>query len=159
MRGRKPTPIKLRPILGQPIAGAPLSASSGGVGDAPEFLTPAQATVWREIVATAPHGLLQPCDRLLLENVCVQTVKVRKLAAMIERKGSVQRDRSHGGMERTAAWVKAHRAEAALLAKFCTALGLTPLSRSGIYLAPAPDERNEFSRLLDSYGPPARPLS
>jgi phage terminase small subunit len=85
----------------------------------------------------------------VLESVCVHTVLARKLAACIERKGFLQCDRVHGGLERTAPWVKALRSETALLLQLHAALGITPMARSAIYIPPVTGPKSELEVLLD----------
>jgi hypothetical protein len=88
----------------------------------------------------------------MLEMLVVHLRRWRKTSAAIRRAGLLQRDGDRrGGPPRISALVKLARGEAVLIAQLCSALGLTAVSRSGIYLPPPPHEPTEFEKLMDSY--------
>jgi phage terminase small subunit len=43
---------------------------SGPLGDPPDFLTPPQVAIWKELEALAPPGVLTNADRIMLEMLC-----------------------------------------------------------------------------------------
>ena len=51
--------------------------------DPPRHLEPAQATVWREIVATMPEGYFYYASLILLESLCWGIVELRFLDRLI----------------------------------------------------------------------------
>jgi len=83
----------------------------------------------------------------MLEMLCTHMVRWRKANAAVRRYGLLQRDGDRrGGPQRIHSLVKLARGEAVLIAHLCTALGLTVVSRSGIYLPPEPVEQSEEER-------------
>lgn len=100
---------RLKLLLGKKVPGGTFLPPGGGPGEPPSHLTAAQREVWLELVVRLPPGMLQACDVLAFESLCVNVVIERALRAMIEKKGPLQKDRVHGGQARQAAWLKAHR--------------------------------------------------
>ena len=125
MRGRKQNTPQLRMILRQ------FERPAEGPGAPPHNLSEAECAVWVEVTSAVAH--LTAGDRLALEDLCVFTVLKRELAADVRKKGRTQRDRSHGGMERPSASVKALRAVSSLLRQLRADLALTTSSRAGLY--------------------------
>jgi hypothetical protein len=54
----------------------------GSLGKAPRHLDAAHQKIWREIVSTAPNGLLGSCDAIVLESVVRLTWKMRNNSSL-----------------------------------------------------------------------------
>jgi hypothetical protein len=85
----------------------------------------------------------------MLEMLVVHVLRWRAANAAIRRSGLLQKDGDRrGGPRRINALVKLARGEAVLIAQLCSALGLSAISRSGIYIPPPPHEPTELERLM-----------
>jgi phage terminase small subunit len=104
------------------------------------------------IVMRAPPGLLQPADSIALEMLAVSTVRWRKAEAQVAKRGALQCDTDRRGkLQRVAPWAKVAATELRLVLDLSRSLGLTPLARSSVRVAPvAREARSEFERLLDA---------
>ena len=70
---------------------------------------------------------------------------------MCDAKGLISHDVRHKRTARVAPWERIERARARQVATLAGMLGLTPISRSGLYIPAPPHEPSEFEKLLDSY--------
>jgi hypothetical protein len=85
----------------------------------------------------------------MLELLTTHRQRWRETRAEIRKAGLLQKDGDRrGGPQRTHALVKLARAEAVLIAKLCTSLGLTVTARNGIWIEPEPHEPSELERLM-----------
>jgi phage terminase small subunit len=144
----------LRLLTGQGIPGEAPAASFAGPGDPPAYFNKSEQALWQTIVGRVPRGLLTPADAGMCEMLVVHTLRWRRTNAAIRRCGLLQRDGDRrGGPQRISALVKLARAEAVLIAQLSSALGLTAVSRSGIYLPPERTEPlSELERLMSGPG-------
>jgi phage terminase small subunit len=140
----------LRLMSGQGIPGVTPAASFAGPGDPPPYFNQAEQTLWQTIASRVPRGLLTPADAGMLEMLVVHVLRWRRTNAAVRRCGLLQKDGDRrGGPQRISALVKLARGEAVLIALLSSALGLTAVSRSGIYLPPERTEpMSEFEKLL-----------
>ncbi|MFO1075946.1 MAG: hypothetical protein U1E17_25225 [Geminicoccaceae bacterium] len=123
MRGRKPLPVALKLVTGNP-GKRPLNLTeprSGELKGPPRHLTEAERSAWRELVRAAPPHVLQQGDRFILETTARLLVRLR------------------GEVAPSNTSVTAFKA---LLSE----LGLTPSSRSRLSVAP-PVPVNPFKDL------------
>ena len=66
--GRRPKPNVIKLVTGNPGRRKLKPEPKAGVlGPPPTHLTPEQQTIWQELVASAPHGVLTAADAMLLE--------------------------------------------------------------------------------------------
>ena len=134
-------------IVGGRIPGVSPAPSYVGPGEPPPHFNQAEKALWYTLGSRVPKGLLTPADSAMLEMLCTHMVRWRKANAAVRRYGLLQRDGDRrGGPQRIHSLVKLARGEAVLIAHLCTALGLTVVSRSGIYLPPEPVEQSEEER-------------
>ncbi|MDA9982486.1 hypothetical protein N9H39_07065 [Gammaproteobacteria bacterium] len=88
------------------------------VGRAPAHLTADQKQAWREIVKSAPPGVLQKSDRIAVESVAMLLTQIRA--------GDTQ------------------AAKVALLTMMLNKMGMTPTGRNSVSI-PAPETKNPFA--------------
>jgi len=138
-------------IVGGRIPGVSPAASYVGPGEPPEYFNQAEQALWHLLAARVPRGLLTMADSAMLEMLVIHLVRWRKANAAVRRYGLLQRDGDRrGGPQRIHSLVKLARGEAVLIAHLCGALGLTVVSRSGIYLPPEPTEKTDEERQFES---------
>jgi P27 family predicted phage terminase small subunit len=147
MRGRKPRPPYLKALAGQRTGVQPQSFES--VGEPPAGMTAARKAIWWEVVGAAPLGLLTRADRGTLELYVVAFDRWMQAVAMGDKKGFTSQDVRHKHTARVAPWERIERSRCAQVATLAGMLGLTPMSRSGLYLPPPPaDEPSELEKML-----------
>lgn len=123
MRGRKPLPVALKLVNGNPGKRRLNLAEprAGALKGPPKHLTEAERAAWRELVRAAPANVLKDSDRFVLETTARLMVRLRGEASPSNTS------------------VTAFKA---LLSE----LGLTPSSRSRLSVAP-PVPVNPFKDL------------
>lgn len=145
MRGRRPTPTKLKVLLGEPNLGRVNyreAVPATNIADAPAWFTDAQRATWIVVVASAPRGLLKQLDRGLLESWVLVDDICRRAALDLARQRSL--------------YTKKARTCLAIIKQFTTIkrtlaaeLGFSPLARPRIAVTPEPDaQSSEFEKLL-----------
>ena len=88
-------------------------ACPAGIGDPPVHLSVARKNIWREVVAQLPERHLQSADRFLLEIVTHLMSRLRNRKTLITK------------------------GEEALLMHALSKLGLTPVDRQKVHIAPS----------------------
>ena len=148
--GRKPTPISLKTLRGNP-GRRPLNhrepRPAVGVPDPPGWLSPAAREAWQDVVAVfGPLRVLTQADRVLLELVTVTYVRWRDAEATIDCEGSVF-ETSTGYKTPHPAVAIAAKARLALR-QLLAEIGGTPSSRPSLQAAVAtpPADDDPFAK-------------
>jgi len=149
MRGRQPRSPYLKALAGQVTGVQPVSIHPAG--EPPAHFSAVRKAIWWETLQCAPAGLITRADRGVLELYVVTYDRWRQAVVLCDKKGPITQDVRHKHTARLAPWARLERALCTQVAELAGRLGLTPISRSGIYIPPPREARTEFEKLLDSY--------
>ena len=131
--GRPPTPLHLRKLRGNP-SGKPLDLpeqvpSRGHLGEAPDWFDEDQRSVWKDLQAAAPYGLLTLGDMPLVAAYSVAVALHRQaVIAMRESGGAVIRTKDGNLVQ--SPWLAIQNRQALIALKCASEMGLTPVSRA-----------------------------
>jgi len=145
-RGRKPTPTRLKLLLGNP-GGRPLNAleprPAAAVPARPPHLAGEAAAEWDRITRElAALGLVTEVDRAALAAYCTCWARWVKAEETISRSGEVLK--GENGVYQNP-WLAIANRCLELLHKFGAEFGLTPSSRTRVRApAPARDDLDQF---------------
>jgi hypothetical protein len=120
---------------------------SSGVGVPPAAMTAEQKLCWRELARNSLPGVLTKSDRHLIETAARLTARMRE--PVIPPPPVLE------GMTQPVQRVRDPAADMALLIRCLSLLGMTPVDRSKISIAPA--KREPKSGWDELGGPPANP--
>jgi len=146
MRGRQPRSPYLKALDGQYTGERP--QSPGGIGPPPEDLTPVRKAIWEEVAAVAAPGLLTRMDRWMFKAYVVACDLWMQAVRMCDAKGLISHDVRHKRTARVAPWERIERSRARQVATLAGMLGLTPMSRSGLYIPPPAHKPSGIERYL-----------
>ena len=148
-RGRKPRPVELRIIEGNPgrrPLPTPLKVASGPP-EPPDHLDAIALEEWHRIIAElqALNMITRP-DRAALAGYCTAygryvtaERRLRETGAMIIR--------SNNGSLAQSPWVVISNRSLELMHKYLTEFGMTPASRTRLAAVPVADDKNAFALL------------
>ena len=150
MKGRKPTPLNLRVITGNPgkrRLPAPIQLEAG-VGPPPDYLDETAQQEWRRVVAElAPSRIVMRPDRAALECYCTAYSTKRMADEHIGRLGGALLMRTASGIFVQNPWVGIRNRAMEIMHKFISEFGMTPVSRARVS-AGAPDPgNNPFAKI------------
>ena len=157
MKGRKPKPLALKLIDGNP-GKRPLNldipSPVPGIPSCPSFLSGEAKREWRRISKELESvGLLTLVDRAALAGYCQAYARWRAAEELVAQEGLVYEYTNKNGstniVEHPA--VKIARESMMLLKAFCAEFGLTPSSRTRINL-PRPKEKDPFDEFIGAGG-------
>src|ERR1700688_4587193 len=99
MKGRKPTPLSLRVLRGNPSKrklpkDTPMP--EGDLNHPPEWMSRSQKSGWRYAIKHAPNGLLKRLDRSALVTFIVAESLHREAAEAIEKFGMLMKTPNTG---------------------------------------------------------------
>jgi P27 family predicted phage terminase small subunit len=143
-RGRRPTPIALRVLRGnpgrRPIAQGPVAPATGAV--VPKWLSREAKIEWQRLAPELERlGLLTVIDQAVLAAACETWADVAWATREIRRCGRVVTAPNGTVMAHPA--VAIQRGAMKELRAFATEFGLTPSSRSGLRWIGTPDEADD----------------
>lgn len=149
MRGRRPKPILLKVLSGNP-GGRRLnkSALSGwpALRDPPDWLNADERAIWHEIVEDAPSGLFKSVDGGVLAVLACSIACCRALEVQLRGQPWTV-PTGYDGSCKANPLVGILRKERQIIIKFCAELGLTPAARSRLRITPdAPPRNSPFRR-------------
>lgn len=150
MRGRKPTPLHLRVIEGNPQrrplpkAKAPARGADQGPR-MPKGTRKEIAAIWRRMVRSIPHGLLRPVDSEMLFQWCLS----RFLFEEAERKlaASSMLIKTPNGMPAQSPYLSIINRQQEIMKSLASELGFTPVARARMGVedgAPADDDDDGY---------------
>lgn len=122
---------------------------------APLHLSPAAADAWRQIIRTAPAGLLGEADALAVESLAVAVAAHREASRLVAVEGVL----SAGSMGQPvmSGALRAMLGASMVIAKLCADLGMSPQAR--LRLADAmPDPADKPADALDPWAQFMQPL-
>lgn len=147
MRGRKPRPLELRVIEGNP-GKRPLPAPVAvppGLPDPPPHLDDAAVAEWIRIVADlGVAGLITRPDRAALAAYCCAYSRWIFAEQKITTFGHIVRHPS-GKLMQTP-WLAISNQAMLLMHKFLTEFGMTPVSRARVAAPAGDDTKNPFAQ-------------
>lgn len=149
MRGRRPKPVLLKVLSGNP-GGRKLnkSALSGwpALGDPPAWLAEDERAVWYEIIEDAPSGLFKAVDGGVLAALACSIACCRALEVQLRGQPWTVPTGYDGSCKANPLVGIIHK-ERQTIIKFCAELGLTPAARSRLRITPdAPARNSPFQR-------------
>jgi P27 family predicted phage terminase small subunit len=148
MRGRKPTPIALRLINGNP-SGRPLPRADMPAGaellEPPGYLGELEKSIWKHAIDHAPRGLLRNIDGRLFLIWVNAAAQYENAAKKVEEFGQVIKGTK--GIPIQSPYLSIMNRQAELMMKATGELGFSPTSRTRITLAGAGAEKaqNRFA--------------
>lgn len=132
-RGPSPKPTHLRLLEGN-AGKRPINENepqpTGAIGEPPDHLSDEARSLWREIAAHAPPGMLTRVDRSALAAFCVAWHLHKKGLEQLEEEGEVVKSALGSPMRNP--WVIIVNQQAQILAQFSSKFGLTPGDRAGL---------------------------
>jgi P27 family predicted phage terminase small subunit len=157
MRGRKPKPVELKIIEGNP-GKRPLNldapAPKQAVPACPSFLSPEGKKEWRRVSKELLSvGLLTIVDRAALAGYCQAYSRWKEAEEAIQEHGLTYEYTNKNGSTNVVARpeVSIARECLMLIKAFCAEFGLTPSSRSRLTVPK--NEKDEFEDFLGSGAP------
>lgn len=153
MRGRKPTPLHLRLVEGNPQrrpipkAKAPPRGADQGPR-MPKGTRKEVAAIWRRMVRSIPHGLLISVDGEMLYQWCL----ARSLFEEAERKlaASSMLIKTPNGMPAQSPYLSIINRQQEIMKSLASELGFTPVARARLGVEDgSPAEEEEGSGYLD----------
>jgi P27 family predicted phage terminase small subunit len=146
MRGRKPKPIYLKLLAGNP-GKRPINthapAPPGELFEAPDWLSESQRAGWAYAIAYSPPGLLRMLDRSLLVVWVVAEDLHRQALAEVGKLGLVVKTTAGNPIQNP--YLPILNKQAAMMLKAASELGFTPSSRSRIAVPPEEGGANPFA--------------
>lgn len=146
MKGRKPKPLHLKLLAGNP-GKRPINtrapAPPGELFEAPDGLTEAQRAGWTYAIAHSPRGLLRRLDRSALMVWVVAEDLHRQALAEVGKLGLVVKTNLGNPIQNP--YLPILNKQAAIMLKAASELGFTPSSRSRITVSPAEGSTNPFA--------------
>ena len=151
MRGRKPKPTQLRLIEGnaghRPLnLDEPEPAGALGETDAPEWLSPAQRLLWRQVILAAPPGLLRTLDAPLVTTYVIAMSMQQEAAEGLAKYGVIVKS-PDGGTPIKSPWSTILHQATQTLVRAGAELGFSPASRSRVSITGGKKPRSAFSDL------------
>ena len=154
MRGRKPTPTRLKVIRGNPGKRAlnhDEPEPAGDLVDAPDWLSESQKAGWKYAIENAPQGLLRRLDRSVLTAWVVAEDLHRRASEQVDKFGILTKA-PHTGLPIQSPYLPVVNRQAGIMMKAAEQLGFSPVSRSRIQLMGAvagsvDDEWDQIDRM------------
>lgn len=143
MRGRKPSPPRLRLVTGTAGRGIkpPDPPVTGELRNPPKWLTPAQVVLWNDVIRNAAPGHLRLTDTAILTVYIIAIDLGRQAQALIGDDLTIE---SPSGVLKPHPAIAIVNAQAAIALRAAVELGFTPASRSRITIAPEQVQADEF---------------
>lgn len=136
MRGRKPIPTALKIIAGNPgkrTLNTHEPQPRGDLADPPEWLTDRQLTMWREVVAFAPPGLLKDLDASVFTVWVVAYDLYQEASDKLARTGMLIKA-PNTGVPMQSPYLAIVNKQAQIMMKAAAEMGFTPASRSRVVI-------------------------
>jgi P27 family predicted phage terminase small subunit len=138
MRGRKPTPLGLRILRGNPSKrklpkDTPIP--EGDLNHPPEWMSRSQKSGWRYAIRNAPAGLLTRLDRSTLTTFIVAESLHRQAAEAIEKYGLLIKTPNTNSVMQTPHLAILNR-QAIIMLRAVEQLGFSPVARGRVHVAP-----------------------
>ena len=139
MRGRKPTPTRLKVIRGNP-GKRPLNANepmpAGDLSEPPDWFSETQKAGWNYAIEHAPQGLLRKLDRSVLTAWVVAEDLHRRASEQVDKFGIITKA-PNSGVPIQSPYLPVVNKQAQVMMKAAEQLGFSPASRSRIQLIDA----------------------
>lgn len=149
MRGRRPKPVLLKVLSGNPGNRKLNKAALSGwpaLGDPPAWLSADERAIWHEIVEDAPSGLFKAVDSGVLAALAC-SISTWRDAAVAMRSESRTVPTGDGVGCKANPLVGIMHQESLGILRLCAELGITPASRSRLRIIPdAPASNPAFER-------------
>lgn len=152
MRGRKPTPLHLKLIRGNPgkhpLHAEPVPTPTATVPDAPQFLAPYAVDEWNRVAPDLHRlGLLTPLDLTCFAAYCQSFARWRTSEEAVADAAMIVPASS--GAAAVNPLLRIARNAAADMVRFAGEFGLTPVARARLGSAPSSRSgRGKFDGLL-----------
>lgn len=148
MRGRKPTPTRLKDLLGSKRPRNPTEPHpQPATPPLPRHLDAEAAREWRRMVKELRAlGLLTRIDRAALAAYCVNWSRWVSAENVLRQSGLVVKS-ADGGLYQNPYLAVANRALREMH-RFLVEFGMTPSSRSRLHVSPAPSTADPFEVFL-----------
>jgi len=148
MRGRKPTPTRLKILTGNP-GKRPLNPDEpqpeAAIPDCPPELSPAARQEWNRLVATlGPLRVLTHLDRAALAAYCAAYALWAEATEAVQKFGVMVK--SPSGFPIQSPYVSIANRQAEIMMRISAEFGFTPASRGRISAPPEP-ERTLFDQI------------
>ncbi len=140
MKGRKPTPLSLRILRGNPSKRklpTDIPMPDGDLTAPPAWMSPAQKQGWRYAVKHAPEGLLKRLDRSTLTAYVVAESLHRQAAEAIEKDGLLVQTPKTGALMQSPHLAILNR-QAIIMLRAVEQLGFSPASRGRVHVEAKP---------------------
>ena len=150
VKGRKPTPTKLKILRGNPGC-RPLNRQEpqivGEMPPCPEQLDDLARTEWeRAIVILRQSGIITPGDLAILTSYCAAFGMLLDTLEKLKTEGSIVIGAK--GEPKQSPYFRMAESSAALVHKLAAELGLTPSSRSRLTVPPGESADEQFEAFL-----------
>jgi P27 family predicted phage terminase small subunit len=132
MKGRKPTPSRLKALRGNPGKRAlPKNEPkpAGELNAPPDWLTPNQQSGWTYALDNAPRGLLKALDRSVLVAWVIAEDLHRRAAEELERSGALLVKAPNTGLPIQSPYLPIINKQAQIMIKAAEQLGFSPAAR------------------------------
>jgi P27 family predicted phage terminase small subunit len=139
-RGRKPKPIAMHRLQGTVVTTRHRHRqaepkASGELADVrpPEWMTPAQKRVWREILKDAPRGVLFKADRTTFRNYVIASERFERAARMqnqIDETASAQLLTKGSAGPMISPYIRIMNRETIIMTSLGSELGFSPTARA-----------------------------
>lgn len=153
MRGRKPTPTYLRVLNGNPSE-RPLNTLEpvprGELQAPPHWMNDRQKDLWRQIIQTAPPGLLKDLDGSIFTVWVVACDMHSEAVQKVNQYG--QMVKSPSGVPMQSPYVSIMNKQALIMKAAAAEMGFTPSSRSRVKVDPKSKQKNNLYEGLKTLG-------
>ena len=149
VRGRKPTPLNLRVIQGNPgKRRLPKNLQlDPGIPQPPDFLDKEAIAEWHRIIKVLePSRVIALADRAALAAYCCNYSRWAQAQRKLQELGTLLHRTAAGAIIQSP-YVGISNRAMELMHKFLTEFGLTPVSRARVAAAGGDDRKNPFAEI------------